>query len=176
MIADEKTLARLAGSAQAGDRCAYAVLLSESQNWLRRYYARRIAPVQLDDLVQETLISLHRKLATYDRTRPFLPWLAAIARYRWVDALRKSYRSEETSVEDFDFAEAPEQEVIAARISLERLFEHLPDAQARAIQLVKIEGLSIREASDQCGQSEPLVKVNIHRGLKKLAALVEKAN
>jgi uncharacterized protein (UPF0276 family) len=58
---------------------------------------------------------------------------------------------------------------------LERLFAQLPPAQAQAIELVKIEGLSVAEASRACGQSESLVKVNIHRGLKKLTAMIEKA-
>ena len=57
----------------------------------------------------------------------------------------------------------------------DRLFARLPSGQAQAIELVKIEGLSIEEASQRSGQSESLVKVNIHRGLKKLAALIEKA-
>ena len=64
---------------------------------------------------------------------------------------------------------------MTARITLERLFGVLPGAQARAIALVKIEGLSIAEASAATGQSESLVKVNIHRGLKKLAHMIEKA-
>jgi len=176
MIADEQTLSRLAGNAQKGDRRAYATLLEESQGWLRRYFRRRIGPGQLDDLVQDVLLSLHAKLGTYDAKRPFLPWLAAIARYRWVDHLRRVYRNEEVTIEGFDFAEDPEQEVVAARISLERLFEYLPEGQARAIELVKIEGQSVREAAEQSGQSESLIKVNVHRGLKKLAALVEKAD
>jgi DNA-directed RNA polymerase specialized sigma subunit, sigma24 homolog len=65
---------------------------------------------------------------------------------------------------------------VIARVSLDRLFAHLPVKQAEAIELVKIEGLSIEEASARSGQSASLVKVNIHRGLKKLAALVEKAD
>ena len=71
--------------------------------------------------------------------------------------------------------EDSEEDVITARVSLERLFIHLPEGQAEAIELVKIEGHSISEAAQKTGQSESLVKVNIHRGLKKLAALVEKA-
>jgi uncharacterized protein (UPF0276 family) len=58
---------------------------------------------------------------------------------------------------------------------LERLFAQLPPAQAQAIEFVKIEGLSVAEASRACGQSESQVKVNIHRGLKKLTAMIEKA-
>lgn len=54
-------------------------------------------------------------------------------------------------------------------------FAQLPDAQVKAIELVKIEGLSVSEASRACGQSESLIKINIHRGLKKLTAMIEKA-
>jgi RNA polymerase sigma-70 factor (ECF subfamily) len=172
MKADEKSLARLMAMSQSGDKQAYATLLSECQNWLRSYYSRRIAPGQLDDLVQETLMALHNKRATWDPSRPFLPWLAAIARYRWVDHLRRLYRADETELDDA-FAGSDDEPAIAARISLDRLLGKLPDGQARAIELVKIEGLSIAEASHTTGQSESLVKVNIHRGLKKLAHMVE---
>ncbi len=55
------------------------------------------------------------------------------------------------------------------------MFESLPTAQSRAIELVRIEGLSISEASQTTGQSESLVKVNIHRGLKRLAELIERS-
>jgi RNA polymerase sigma-70 factor (ECF subfamily) len=174
MRADEATLARLMVMSQQGDKQAYASLLEVCQRWLRGYYSRRIAPAQLDDLVQETLIALHTKRASWDSARPFLPWLAAIARYRWVDHLRRLYRADETAL-DTEVAGIDEEPAIAARITLERLFGTLPDAQARAIALVKIEGLSIAEASQATGQSESLVKVNIHRGLKKLAHMIEKA-
>jgi RNA polymerase sigma factor (sigma-70 family) len=171
---DEASLARLMAMAQRGDKQAYGVLLTECQRWLRSYFARRIAPNHLDDLVQETLMALHHKLASYDPARAFLPWLAAIARYRWVDHLRRVYRADETELDEH-LAGENEEPAIAARISLERLFAHLPNAQAQAIDLVKIEGLSIAEASRACGQSESLIKVNIHRGLKKLTAMIEKA-
>ncbi len=174
MIADDATLSRLMAMAQTGDRTAYATLLEACQRWLRRYYARRISPCQLDDLVQETLLSLHRKRASYDPARPFLPWLAAIARYRWVDHLRKIYRADETELDD-NIASQSEEPGISARISLEQLFAQLPIAQVKAIEMVKIEGLTVSEASQASGQSESLIKVNIHRGLKRLAAIIEKA-
>lgn len=167
-------MARLMAMAQRGDRTAYATLLRECQSWLTRYFARRIAPHQLDDLVQDTLLSLHRKLASYDPSRPFFPWLAAIARYRWVDHLRKIYRADEVAFGE-DHAADNFEPAIAARISLERMFSTLPTPQASAIELVKIRGLSIAEAAQTSGQSESLVKVNIHRGLKKLSAMIEKA-
>jgi RNA polymerase sigma factor (sigma-70 family) len=169
---DDASLARLMALAQDGDTAAYREVLSACQRWLHRYFARRIAPSAIDDLVQETLMSVHHKRASFDPARPFLPWLAAIARYRWVDQLRRTYRAGETELTDV-FGVEPEAEAVMARISIDRLFQHLPKGQAVAIRLVKIDGLSIAEAAARSGQSEPLVKVNIHRGLKKLAALIE---
>lgn len=176
MIADEATLARLAGLAQRGDRQAYAAMLTACRSWLLRYFRRKVAPEQIDDLVQETLLSVHRKLASYDPVRPMIPWLAAIARYRFVDHLRIAYRTAADAVLDDDTATVEDDEqAVIARLSLDRLFEALPQAQCRVIELVKIGGLSISEASASTGQSESLVKVNIHRGLKRLASLIERA-
>ena len=175
MIADEASMAQMMAAAQKGDRAVYRALLAEVQLWLERYFRKRVAPAQLDDLVQEVLLAVHNKRATWDPKRAFYPWLAAIARYRWVDHLRKVYRSAEDELGDYDAAEDSEEEAVMARMSLERLFVYLPEKQVEAIELVKIEGLSIAEASARTGQSESLVKVNIHRGLKKLSVLVEKA-
>ncbi|MEE4154252.1 MAG: sigma-70 family RNA polymerase sigma factor [Erythrobacter sp.] len=176
MVADEPTLARLMAACQAGDKAATNVLLCEAGLWLERYFRRRVPPSAVDDLVQEVLIALHAKRATWDPSRPFLPWLTAIARYRWVDHLRRVYKHQAQELMDDDAAVDSEEEVLMARISLDRLFALLPKRQAEAIELVKIGGFSIRDAAARTGQSESLVKVNIHRGLRKLAALVEKAD
>ncbi|TMM47277.1 sigma-70 family RNA polymerase sigma factor [Qipengyuania marisflavi] len=175
MKSEEATLARMMRAAQTGDKRAYAVLLSESSAWLARYYRRRVPAPQIDDLVQEVLMAVHAKRASYDPARPFLPWLAAIARYRWVDHLRKVYRADETELFDDSAVQDSEEDVVIARVSLERMFGALSDNQATAIELVKIEGHSVRDAAHKSGQSESAIKVNIHRGLKKLSALIEKA-
>jgi RNA polymerase sigma-70 factor (ECF subfamily) len=150
MIAREETFRVLMTRAQSGDKQAYAVLLEQVGKWLRRFFAQKIAPDAVDDLVQDTLISLHRKRASYDPARPFA-----------ADELQDQH------------SEASHEDVVGAKISIDGLLRRLPDGQAMAIRLVKIDGLSISEACAKCGQSEPLVKVNIHRGLKKLAALIE---
>jgi RNA polymerase sigma-70 factor (ECF subfamily) len=168
-------MAHLMVLSQKGDKHAYTVLLGEASNWLQRYFRRKVPDAQLDDMVQEVLLAIHKKRASYDAARPFLPWMAAVARYRWVDHLRKVYRAQEDALEDQDAAQDSDEEAVLARISLDRLFVHLSDKQAEVIELVKIEGFSIRDAARTCGQTESAVKVNIHRGLKKLSALIEKA-
>ena len=172
MIAREAALRDLMQRSQAGDKQAYSVLLEQAGRWLARFFSQKIAADAVDDLVQDTLISLHRKRASYDPSRPFLPWLAAIARYRWVDRLRQTYKHAATTL-DFDIGEESHEDVVGAKISIDRLLDQIPDNQASVIRMVKIDGFSIIEAAVKSGQSEPLVKVNIHRGLKKLAALIE---
>ncbi len=171
MEIDDHLLRGLMRRVQAGDRTAYRTLLDQCRSWLERYYTRRAPPGQIDDLVQDTLISLHRKRASYDPERPFLPWLSVIARYRWIDALRRAPKNVELMeghgrVED-------ESEAVHARLSLQRLLERLPKAQASAITLTKMEGRSVAETAMISGQSESAVKVNVHRGLKTLAQIIE---
>jgi RNA polymerase sigma factor (sigma-70 family) len=171
MRADEATLSRLAELSQGGDKIAYRQLLEACSTWLRRFFDRRIASCDVDDLVQETLISVHRNLATYNVGRPFLPWIAAIARYRWVDRLRKVYKNNEQMLVESD-SKTETDDAIIAQLSIEALLKLIPSTQASAIHLTKIEGLSVAEASKILSQSEVSIKVNVHRGLKKLASLV----
>jgi len=171
MILADADCRLLMDKAQGGDAAAYRALLGGCRDWLLRYYARRIVPQMFDDLVQDTLVSLHSKRASFDAARPFYPWLAAIARYRWIDALRKQTLTEE--LHESSAAVEHAEEAILSRLSLDSLLTCLPKAQASAIMLTKVEGRSVQETARICGQSEALVKVNVHRGLKKLAALVE---
>lgn len=172
MIADEDTLARLMAAGQNGDRQAYDTLLALTETLLRRYFRNRIADSAIDDLIQETLISLHEKRATWDRRRAFLPWLTVIARYRWVDHLRRDYRAATKALDETIGIESDET-AIFARFGCEQLLQRLPPAQAQAIRKTRIDGLSIIEAASALGQSEALIKVNVHRGLKRLSLLIE---
>ncbi len=87
-------------AAQDGNAVAYHRLLSEIDVWLRRYYAHRLPVSMIDDAVQDALVAVHRKRHMYDPRRPFLPWLAAIARYKWIDAIRSSKAKATVTLED----------------------------------------------------------------------------
>jgi len=162
----------LMAAAQAGNAALYHRLLAEVNEWLRRYYARRLPPAMVADAVQDALLAIHEKRHTYDPAQEFGPWLAAIARYKWIDRLRamKAAPLEELSDElsVLDHGDA----VQDAR-SLELLLAKLKPAQAEVIRLVKLQGLSLEEAASRTGQTVSLVKVNIHRGLGRLTALVQ---
>ena len=169
--ADDRHWDALMAAAQRGDAAAYRRLLSEAAVWLRPYYARRLPPAMIDDAIQDALIAVHEKRHTYDPSRPFGPWLAAIARYKWVDALRSLQNGAQEILED-DVAVPGHEDAVTSAWSLERLLSTLKPAQSEAIRLVKLEGFSIEEASKATGQSATLVKVNIHRGLKRLTSML----
>src|SRR5215470_14535426 len=161
----------LMAAAQAGDGRAYEQLLRELDAWLRRFYARRLPGPAAEDARQEALLAIHAKRHTYEPSRAFGAWVTAIARYKWIDRVRDASRFAAQSLND----EIPVEDHGGPAISaaaVEHLLGRLKPAQARVIRLVKLKGLSIARASGATGQSVALVKVNIHRGLKKLAALV----
>jgi len=169
---DDQSLARLMALSQAGDGRAHEAVLVACQGWLRGFYARKIGADHAEELVQETLLAVHNKRASYDPDRPFIPWLAAIARYRWVDRLRQIYR-QKSDIHAHEVEAIDPESSFFARFSLDRLLDHLTDGQRVAITLVKIDGLTITAASEQSGQSVSLVKMNIHRGMRRLSSLVE---
>jgi RNA polymerase sigma-70 factor (ECF subfamily) len=158
-------------AAQNGDSQAYEQLLREIDVWLRRYYARRLPYPSSDDARQDALLAIHAKRHTYAPSRAFGAWVTAIARYKWIDRIRDASRFVALSLDD----EMPVEDHGGAAISaaaVDNLLGRLKPAQAIVIRLVKLKGLSIARASGATGQSAALVKINIHRGLKRLAALV----
>jgi RNA polymerase sigma factor (sigma-70 family) len=161
----------LMAAAQAGDGHAYEQLLRELDEWLRRYYARRLPRPAADDARQDTLLAIHAKRHTYAPSRPFGAWVSAIARYKWIDRVRDAFRYSALSLDD-DIPIEDHGEAAISAAAMDDLLGRLKPAQASVIRLVKLKGLSIARASGATGQSAALVKVNIHRGLKKLAALV----
>jgi RNA polymerase sigma factor (sigma-70 family) len=158
-------------AAQAGDSQAYEQLLRELDEWLRRFYARRLPSPAAEDARQDTLLAIHAKRHTYVPSRPFGAWVSAIARYKWIDRVRDASRFSALSLDDHIAIEDHGESAISA-VAMDDLLGRLKPAQASVIRLVKLKGLSIARASGATGQSAALVKVNIHRGLKKLAALV----
>jgi RNA polymerase sigma factor (sigma-70 family) len=157
-------------AAQRGESQAYAQLLRELDGWLRRYYARRLPQAAAEDARQDALLAIHVKRHAYASAKPFGPWVAAIARYKWIDHVRDAARFAALSLDD-DIPIADRGEATISAIVVDDLLKRLKPAQARVIRLVKLQGLSVERAAHATGQSAALVKVNIHRGLKKLAAL-----
>jgi RNA polymerase sigma factor (sigma-70 family) len=162
-------------AAQNGHGGAYRRLLNEVSVWLRRYFQRRLPPGDIDDAVQEALMAIHRRRHTFDPRFPFTPWLAGIAKRKWVDQLRSIGSRPDAELPD-DLAVGDHEAAVTSASVLASLLEELRPAQAQAILLVKVQGYSIEEASRETGLSPSAVKMNIHRGLGRLTTLIEKTD
>jgi RNA polymerase sigma-70 factor, ECF subfamily len=181
----ERSLRPLWLKGRDGDEAAYRQALGMLAGRLRAYFRRRMAalPDDVEDLVQETLLALHLQRATYDPSLPVSAWAHAIARHKLVDLWRRRGRQPpEVALDDpahpleaLDGLEASEPEAQSTRRDLDVLLQSLPAAQRDAILMIKVAGLSVAEASARSGVSVSALKVQVHRGLKRLAALVRKA-
>ena len=172
----EKRLSELFSLAQSGDRDAYRTFLEMIMDLLTAYFRRSISrgvenSPQVADLVQETMLAIHEKRATFNPSERFGPWMYAIARYKMIDFFRKNSR--EKVAGDWDRLEATlvsegDSESLATHEDLESLLGCLPEKQSRLLRMLKIEGRSVKEVSEELGMTETALKVTVHRAMKVL--------
>ncbi len=170
--------------AQGGDQIAYADLLSALTPLARRYARAKLGDVPwVDDVVQETLMSLHRARHTCDTTRAFAPWFYAVASSRLIDAVRRERRigsREQASGTAGELAAAtPPRAAASARdeVDVEAVraaMAALPSRQREIIAGMKFRDESVREVASRLGMSESAVKVTAHRGYQALKRLLHR--
>lgn len=174
---DDGLLRDLMRCAQDGDAEAYQALLALITPRIRRVIRSRRAFLDLadvEDLVQDVLLSLHAVRHTYDPGRPFVPWLLAIVRHRLADAARRYSRQKghEVAVDDLDVTFADVEANVDAAIgdeeALAQAIRHLPAGQRQAIELLKLRELSLKEAAARTGSSISALKVATHRAMASL--------
>ena len=164
-----------------GDAAAYKALLERLSSQLRAYFKGQLGrfnrgPVEAEDLVQEALIAIHTRRQTYDPSQIFTPWVYAIARYKFVDYLRRTKASiNDLPIEDAEEITAQDDRThVESTLDLNKLMAGLSPKVRQVIQYVKLDGLSVSETAVRCGMSESNVKVSVHRGLKALALQITK--
>lgn len=168
---------RWMAAGQAGDRCAYERVLAAAVPLVRAVARRQGVPeAQLDDVVQETLLTVHRVRHTYDPARSFDAWLTALAARRAIDLLRAEGRRARRELHDPAAAErhaAPddasrERERDERARRLREAVATLPPGQRQAIEELAFAERSLAEASARTGRRPGALKVNLHRALKAL--------
>src|SRR4051812_47114922 len=164
---------------QQGDAKAYRLLLTGVTPYLRALaYRFGLSGSDIEDAVQDALLTLHTIRHTYDPTRPFAPWLVAVARHRMLDYRRKRMRQFGREAELTEFHEtlaAPETnppERASESRRLHAAIAELPEGQRRAVELLRLQEMSLKEASAKSGQSETALKVAMHRAVKRLRMLL----
>jgi RNA polymerase sigma factor (sigma-70 family) len=167
-------------AAQAGDQAAYGALLRDCVPVIERVARRQGIPAdRIDDVVQETLLTVHRARQTYDPTRSFTAWLRVIAERRAVDLMRKTGRQAVREVHaplayehHADDSDASQQPAYGAETThrLGEAIADLPLRQREAVQHLVLQERSLTETAAATGRSKGSLKVNLHRALKSLRA------
>lgn len=176
------SLTALMHLALAGDATAYQRLLHALAQLLRHSLWHKMRQIgagdDTEDLVQDILIALHNKKHTYDVSQPLLPWVRAIAHYKWVDYVRLKMRRP-TTVDVDDITLLADATDIAAHNSVIKdvtyFLDQLPPQQAELVRLAKLHGHSMNEISARMQLSVTAVKVSLHRAMHKLKAMAHSA-
>jgi RNA polymerase sigma-70 factor (ECF subfamily) len=185
MTTNDDSLERAGDAAMAryasGDDSAFAAVYAAVSPRLTRFLGRRVTDRALvEDLVQETLLRLHRARARFVPGSPVMPWVLAIARRQLVDAHRA--RRPEMPLEEaappqarrnpaVGDGPASAEEIVAAKQVAGRLndaFDRLSPPQRAAFELVKGQGLTLVEAARELGTSVTGVKLRTHRAYRAL--------
>ena len=181
MHSTEADLRDLMLASRNGNVDAYRILLEKLSNQLRAYFKGQLSrfnrgAVEAEDLVQETLLAIHTRQNTYDDSQLFTPWVYAIARYKFLDYLRRTKTSsKDVAVDDTEELVAQNDTTqVESSLDLDRLLTGLSPKVAQVIRYMKLDGMSVSETAGRCGMSESAVKVSVHRGLKALASLISK--
>ena len=162
--------------AQTGDQAAYASLLVMLTSVTRQFARARVGNVGwIDDVVQETLLTIHGARRTYDPARPFAPWFYAIASSRLIDVLRRERRVSSREIPDDTLPDAPSAAATGGDIDVEAIhaaLASLPPRQRDVIEGLKFRDESVREIAARTKMTESAVKVTAHRGYRALRRLL----
>ncbi|RMH51112.1 MAG: sigma-70 family RNA polymerase sigma factor [Alphaproteobacteria bacterium] len=179
-IAHARRWAAALMSARAGDPAPWEAALAEIAAMLRPLIRARMARMGLsaedaEEALQETLIALHLRQASWDADRPILPWIRAIARHKSLDIARREGRRRaralarpvEDLAEILPAPPGPRPELADA----ERLLAGLPARERGVVSALGIEGESVAAVARRLSITESAVRVAFHRGLRRLRGL-----
>ncbi|MEI3852581.1 MULTISPECIES: sigma-70 family RNA polymerase sigma factor [Ensifer] len=169
--ADDEHLARLLRQALAGDEKAYGDFLRDAalviRGWARRWTVS--GGVDAEDIVQEALLAVHVKRHTWRDDAPVMPWLHAIARHKFVDAVRRQARRPTVGIAEYEETLESAETEKARDWEIGRALEGLAPGQRSVVNAISIEGCTVAETAQRLDMNETAVRVALHRGLAAIA-------
>ena len=160
----------LVQAARGGDRAAFAELYVRYIRMVHGILMARAPRLDVDDLVQDVFLHAMRRLSSLRDASAFGGWLAAIARNRASDHLRRVHPMEPLSDSDDLAADAPGD--LDARVVL-GVLRTLPEAYRETLAMRLIEGMTGPEIAAATGLTAASVRVNLHRGMKLLRERID---
>jgi RNA polymerase sigma-70 factor (ECF subfamily) len=171
-------LAHLVGAAQRGDRQAFGELYARYARAVHGILLSHVPRSEVEDLLQDVFMIAMQRLDTLRDPDAFGGWLAAIARNRATDHLRRTPHTVELTDQAlgreassapgaFPRAIAPDQSEALMVLAAIRA---LPEAYRETLVLRLVEGMTGPEIAQRTGLTAASVRVNLHRGMKQLRA------
>jgi len=163
----DEALRLLFEKALQGDEVAYRAFLEQIAHLLRKFFSRSN---QAEDLVQEVLISIHRKRDLYQPGMPVMPWVRAIAKHRLIDSVRADNRRPKLVelTEDIEFGAVAEEIKSMDGAEVEKVLACLDDKQREILKLAKLDEMPYAEIAERLNMSLSAVKVSVFRSLNTL--------
>ncbi len=152
---------------QAGDGSALDTLYTDVSPRLRTIFRSGAPENDIEELVQETWLQIHRSRHTWRPGEALLPWVYSIARHVRSGHYRKVTRRNETLLDEKISTPPPE-----LSYDWEQLLGELPASQRQVLILMKVEGHSLEEVAAATGSSVGSVKQKAHRAYAKLRELL----
>jgi len=159
--------ARLVEEVRSGRPDAFERLYDRYARMVHGILLARVPQRDVEDLVQEVFLTVHRRLSTLRDAAALGGWVAMIARNRALDHVRREPKADALP-EDVAAPEGGERE--AAEV-LEAI-RTLPEAYREPLVLRLVEGMTGPEIAERTGLTAGSVRVNLHRGMLQLRASI----
>lgn len=158
---------------QAGDREAEERLLARLRPILHTYFIKRVGlKPEVEDLIQNTLIRVHRGLSDLQRSDRFMGFAMKAALYELHDLYRGRYGGREVL---YDPADPPLEAMgtvnSSASIDVERALSVI-SPRARQILELREYGYRYKEIADMIHTSEAAVKMQVKRAFERMRRLL----
>ena len=131
-----------------------------------------------EDLLQQTMLQIHTSRGRFLRGADVTPWAFAIARRLLIDTIRRRKRESEANdwLSSLDPLHEPGSDELlqSKRMAeiLERQLSQLPEAQRTTFEMIKQDGMSLREAAAVMGTTVNAIKLRAHRAYVALRSSI----
>ena len=166
---------RLVDAAQQGDRSAFAELYAAYTRMVHGILLSRVPRGDVDDLAQDVFLQAMQRLRSLRDAAAFGGWLAAIARHRAADHIRRAPPLTELP-DDLGSSDPHQhnQQSQAEALAVLAVIQSLPEAYRETLVLRLVEGMTGPEIAARTGLTPASVRVNLHRGMKQLRERLER--
>jgi RNA polymerase sigma-70 factor (ECF subfamily) len=183
-LSEDSTFLDVLSRAKSGDEAAFAELWRANNPGLLRFLAGLSSEDDARDVASTVWLEVVRKLSTFEGDAiGFRAWIFTIARSRLIDLRRARRRRITTIASDSDHRDRADDssdpsQIIDDHVATQEaiaLISKLPAKQAEVVLLRVVADLDVDTVASMLGKSAGVVRVLSHRGLKRLAELLQES-